>query len=88
VPVVPFQRNDSGFWISKRIEALNASLLKPLPSNGPYEISELDIRCAMSGMDNFLQRALDNKSAGSFNKAIRDNWSVAEKQLTDALERL
>ena len=88
VPVVPFQRNDSGFWISKRIEALNASLLKPLPSNGPYEISELDIRCAMSGIDNFLQRALDNKSAGSFNKAIRDNWSVAEKQLTDALKRL
>lgn len=73
-PVVPYKFDDCGFWIKKRIESLNVSLNKPLPSNGPYEISEMDIRCAMGSHEMWKNRAFDENSQGTFNKALQNNW--------------
>jgi hypothetical protein len=78
-PVVPFKHEPAaqggcGFWINKRIETLNLSLNKPLPSNGPYEISEMDIRCAMGSYEMWRNRAFDQNTEGTFNKALRANW--------------
>ncbi|NBX98099.1 hypothetical protein EB118_15205 [bacterium] len=71
-PIVPFMRDGCGnFWIYKRISSLNMSLNKPFPTNGPYTISELDIRAAMSSYQLWHDRALDINSPGSFNQAIR-----------------
>lgn len=88
VPVVPFAHNKSGFWINKRIPTLNAALFKPLPNNGPYTISELDIRCAMSSFELWSTRALDPASKGTFNKAIRENYVECNKAVKDALANL
>jgi len=88
VPVVPFANNKSGFWIKKRIEKLNATLFKPLPSNGPYDISELDIRAALSSFDNWKDRALDPKSVGSFNEVIRTNYEECQKALQEAINNI
>lgn len=75
-PVVPYKIDDCGFWIKKRIESLNVSLNKPLTfaGNGPYEISEMDIRCAMGSHEMWKNRVFDPESKGTFNKAIRLNW--------------
>lgn len=76
-PVVPlFHDNKNGFWISKKIEKVNATLFKPLNGNGPYLISELDIRSAMSGYDTWKRRATEKANAanGSLNKAIQTNF--------------
>lgn len=73
-PVVPYAVDDCGFWISKRVESLNLSLNTPLPSNGPYQISEMDIRCAMGSHEMWKNRAFDENSRGTFNEAIRNNW--------------
>lgn len=76
-PIVPYTVDDCGFWIRKRIESLNISLNKPLTlnGNGPYEISEMDIRCAMGSHEMWKNRVFDPDSKGSFNEAIRNNWS-------------
>lgn len=73
-PVVPYKVDECGFWIRKRIESLNLSLNKPLPTNGPYEISEIDIRTAMGSHEMWKNRAFDESSKGSFNVALRANW--------------
>lgn len=88
LPVVPFGNNKSGFWINKRIDKLNASLFKPLPSNGPYTISELDIRSAMASYELWTIRALDPKSDGTLNKDIRDNYVECNIQLQEALKNV
>lgn len=74
IPVIPYKRDECGFWIKKRIETLNVSLNKPLPSNGPYEISEIDIRCAMGSHEMWKNRAFDTNSKGTFNEALRALW--------------
>lgn len=85
-PVVPYKADDCGFWIKKRIESLNLSLNKPLPNNGPYEISEMDIRTAMGSHEMWKNRAFDENSNGSFNKAIRDNWPELVDNIKNRLE--
>lgn len=87
-PIVPIANDQSGFWISKKIEKLNQTLFKPLPNNGPYNISELDIRSAMSSYDTWVTRALDPNSAGSFNKAIRENYVECNVAVKEALDNL
>ena len=86
-PVVPFANDKSGFWIKKRIEKLNATLFNPL-GNGPYDISELDIRAALSSYDNWRDRVLDPKSVGSFNEAIRNKYQECQKRLQEAIEKI
>lgn len=71
LPVVPYGYDDCGFWISKKIDNLNLSLAKPFPSNGPYTISELDIRSAMSSYELWSARAFDFNTPGTFNYWIR-----------------
>lgn len=71
-PIVPFMRDGCGnFWIYKRIASLNMSLNKPFPTNGPYILSELDIRAAMSSYQLWHDRAFDINTPGSFNETLR-----------------
>lgn len=75
VPVTPtrIDPQNNTFWISKKIDKLNATLLNPFPSNGPYQISELDIRAAMSSYKLWHTRVFDpDGPQGSFNSAIRN----------------
>lgn len=71
IPIIPYGYDDCGFWINKRIHSLNVSLAYPLPTNGPYQISELDIRAAMSSYEMWLSRAFDINTPGTFNMALR-----------------
>jgi hypothetical protein len=78
-PIIPYKKRNEpgaecGFWIKKRIESLNVSLNDPLPSNGPYELSELDIRSAMASYEMWLARAFDNNTPGSLKTALRTKW--------------
>lgn len=88
-PIVPFMRDDCGnFWIYKRISSLNMSLNKPFPTNGPYTISELDIRAAMSSYQLWHDRALDANSPGSFNEALRTLYPEAVANLKNSIDTL
>lgn len=87
-PITPIKEDSSGFWIRKTIEQLNAGLIKPLGNNGPYEISELDLRFAMSSYDFWLLRVLDENTKGSFNEAVRANYPECTRLLTDAINGL
>jgi hypothetical protein len=85
-PVVPFGHDISGFWIKKYIDKLNATLFRPFPSNGPYTISELDIRAAISSYDQWRDRALDPNTNGTFNEAIRNNYVECQMSLQQAIQ--
>ncbi len=76
VPVVPYGYDDCGFWISKKIDHLNLTLNSPLPSNGPYTISELDIRSAMSSYEMWVARTFDANTPGSLNAVIRAKYPL------------
>jgi hypothetical protein len=84
VPVIPFREDSCGFWINKKVDSLNAALTRPLPTNGPYEISELDIRAALSSYKLWKNRVLTATIPGSFNEAIRANWPEAAEDLRAA----
>lgn len=77
VPIVPWRYDECGFWISKKIDSLNLSLKRPLPTNGPYNIHELDIRGAMVSQELWLERVMSNDIKGTFNEAVRLNWPEA-----------
>lgn len=88
-PIVPFTRDSCGnFWIYKRISSLNMSLNKPFPTNGPYTLSELDIRCAMSSYQLWHDRALDSNTPGSFNEALRALYPEAVANLKQSIDSL
>lgn len=79
VPIIPYKKRnvpgaECGFWIKKRIESLNVSLNDPLPTNGPYELSELDLRSAMASYEMWVTRAFDTNTPGNFNFALRTKW--------------
>lgn len=59
VPVVPtsIDRTNNTFWIHKKIDGLNSTLSNPFPTNGPYYISEQDIRAAMASYEEWLRVA-------------------------------
>lgn len=77
VPVVPISQDDCGFWINKKIDTLNSMLSAPFPTNGPFKIHELDIRCAMSTMEMWMIRVFDkefeNKN-NTFNQALQGKF--------------
>lgn len=89
IPIFPFKRSEDGFWIHKKITSLNSTLFKPLPLNS-YDISESDIRTAMSSYEHWIDRTMDSVTKGSFNSAIRNNWvecnSEFDQSLNDLLE--
>lgn len=83
VPIRPTVIDNANrtFWFAKDISALNATLTNPLTSgggiytgNGPYYISENDIRAAMSSFDAWQMYALT---------AIWDSPGAAESKLND-----
>lgn len=74
IPVIPYGYDDCGFWINKKIETLNLSLANPFPSNGPYTISELDIRSALSSYELWAARAFDTNTPGTLNSTLRSMY--------------
>lgn len=88
-PVVPiFNDPKNGFWINKKIDKINATLFNPINGNGPYLISELDIRSAMSDYITWLARVTDkaNKVQGSLNAAIQTNFPDCETEYKEQIE--
>jgi len=90
VPITPtkFDNQNHTFWISKKIDHLNASLLNPFPSNGPFEISELDIRAAMSSYELWSFRVFDPETKGSFNQAVRTLYPEIVDELRQRLNKI
>lgn len=76
VSIVPHARDECGFWIYKNIDQLDLSLNDPI-GGGPYAISELDIRCAMSSFEMWATRTFDINTPGSFNVAVRNKFPDA-----------
>lgn len=77
IPIIPVSYDECyGFWINKRINELNVTLNKPLGSNGPFQISEQDIKAAMSGFDLWYDRVTNKLEIGSLNEAIRDTYNL------------
>jgi hypothetical protein len=87
VPVVPYKRDSCGFWILKNIDQLNLSLNDPLPP-GPFQISELDIRSAMSSFELWSARTFDEDTPGSLNAAIRAKYPNLVRNFQDAINTL
>lgn len=88
LPVVPYKYDACGFWIKKKVDSLNLSLRKPLPSNGPYTLHELDIRAAMASQDLWRERVMSDSINGSFNAAVRNNWPESRTDHRGILETL
>lgn len=97
--IVPHDRgNECGFWISKMITTLNASLHTPIPpelplpanksDNGPYSISELDIRAAMSSINMWKDRVFDDTIPGEFNAAVRRRFPDFVDRLRKTINEL
>jgi hypothetical protein len=77
IPIIPYKYTDeNGFWISKRVQDLNVSLKNPLGGNGPYTISEKDIKAAMTSFQVWFDRVFCPDIPGSFNAAVRQNFVV------------
>jgi hypothetical protein len=85
-PVVPFKTDDCGFWINKRIDQVNLSLEKPFVNNGPYTISEMDIRSAMASYQVWINRVMEQNIPGGFNSAIRTQWPEAKENIQACLK--
>lgn len=92
-PVVPFARNECGFWINKKIDSLNIQLDYPFPSVGPFWISEMDIRTAMAGFNLWRDRALStgilyNDNPRTFNYQLQhlypNGWGL-QKNYVDTV---
>ena len=77
IPIIPVKFDDCyGFWINKRIQDLNVTLNKPLPGNGPYSISEQDIKAAMASYDAWFGRVTNDQIKGKLNEAVRNNYNL------------
>lgn len=88
-PIIPYARDACvGFWIAKRINTLNASLNMPFPTNGPYTISELDIRAAMSSYELWKTRVFNTSTPGTLNAAIRQLHPEGVADLDNAINTL
>jgi hypothetical protein len=73
-PVIPYNWDALGFWISKKVDSLNSMLENPLPTDGPYQIHELDIRCAMASFKSWIIRTMNPNTLGSFNTMLRGKY--------------
>jgi len=78
VPVIPTRFDECyGFWINKRVQDLNITLNKPLKDgNGPFEISEQDIKAAMASYNAWWTRVTNDQIAGKFNDVVRKNYEL------------
>ena len=90
IPIVPYSySSNNGFWINKSTRDINPSLYRPI-GNGPFTISELDIRCAMASFDLWLERVMDASVPGTFNAAIRSTFAsyLGNTQARNVIDRL
>jgi hypothetical protein len=71
IPVVPYGYNEYGFWFAKMVTDVNVTLNFPLPGNGPFTISEADIKAAMASRSDWEDRVFSPLVPGTFNAAIR-----------------
>lgn len=90
--IVPHDKTDCGFFIAKMITSLNATLHTPIPpfagkQNGPYSISEFDIRAAMSSMKMWQSRVFDATIPGELNAAIRARFPKYINPVRDTVEK-
>jgi hypothetical protein len=89
IPVIPYAFEKCyGFWIRKRIPELNVTLSRPFGGNGPYTISEQDIRAAMASFDAWYMRVYEPSIKGGLNAAIRANTpreGAGPRQVIDAV---
>lgn len=95
--IVPQANNDDGcgFWVFKSVTELNATLHTPLKAldqakkNGPYSISEMDIRAAMSGYSVWKARLFDSNIPGSFNRCVRESFAeLTTEALRDGINNV
>jgi hypothetical protein len=99
IPVVPYRFDPKcfGFWIKKKIKELNLSLNFPLSSDGPYDISEMDIKAAMASFEAWRHRVEGTPAgedpdageyAGTLNQAVKVHYEIningTIKKLIDA----
>lgn len=85
--VVPYGWDDFGFWINKNTDTLLPSLTPNTADalNGIFQISELDIRMAMSGFKTWFFWVFITEANGSFNQAIRNIFPLQRFPNTDQL---
>lgn len=74
VLIVPYGWDNLGFWIYKNTEDVDLSLTFPL--NGIYQISEMDIRFAMSSFKSWMFWVFIVQAAGSLNDRIRQMYPI------------
>lgn len=79
VHVTPYGWDNNGFWIIHTIGDLNLTLENPFPVAGPFQISELDIRYAMSGFKAWTYWIFMNQAKGTFNDAIRAQFPLVNQ---------
>jgi hypothetical protein len=85
--VVPYGWDDFGFWIYKNTDSLVSSLTTttgPLLA-GVYQLSELDIRMAMSSFKSWFFWVFIAQAAGSFNYRVREIFPLTRFPQTDQL---
>jgi len=98
VPIVPinFNANGQNFVIKKLVTELNLGLYTPLgppgqPDNGPFRISEVQIRAAMASREAWdmivFDPALEN-DPNDLAKKIRDRFAGGDAKLKDAIQNI
>jgi len=89
IPVIPFKFDECyGFWIRKRIKDLNITLNKPIKGDGPYEISEQDIKAAMASYEAWWTRVTNKNIKGGLNKAIVKNYNLNDEGVRKVFENV
>jgi hypothetical protein len=85
--IVPYGWDAFGFWINKSTDTLLASLTGPtaMQLSGIYQISEMDIRMAMSSFKSWFFWVFITQAAGSFNIALRSIFPLERFPQTDQL---
>jgi hypothetical protein len=72
--VIPYGWDSFGFWINKSTTTLDLTLNNPLA--GIYQISEMDIRCAMASFKSWLFWVFIAEANGSFNSVVRSKFPL------------
>jgi len=90
-PVVPIAVNDDGtnFVIEKRITELNLGLYEPIDGDGPYRISEIQIRAAMASREAWERIVMDKDLENNPNDLatkIRNKFAGQDANLKEAIE--
>jgi len=93
--IIPFKYDTCGFWINKMVTNLNVSMHTPLEpppplanGNGPFTISEFDIRAAMSSMQLWKERVFSPDIPGTFNAAVRQRFPESVNAIRTAINNI